>query len=293
MQAGWARSRHDDVSTAALPTKKLSGRKNFPLRFAERSRPTSAIANTLPIVDKTAVFRSKCARSSRDAAGRLAVAICRLALIGAAAGSALHAIEAPLAAAESAPAPVAEPLRSAFVLVVGALIVGGLIAAVLLKLLWRNRPPRTTSAAEKRVVASRISDAAAGLPAPEEMQSWPPFKLRAVVAALAEVDGFRVQMTAGGRRADMALTPRNADKPAILVSCHASSEPATPETVAGLTGAMVADQVAVGWLVAPAGFTKEAVAAAEQAKLVVIDAEALLVQLRDLPAVLQQKVLSD
>jgi len=203
----------------------------------------------------------------------------------------------PAAAPAAAPAPSAPPSRlaalaefisSARALILLAIVLGAAIAGFLWWFLWhRNEAPA------KPAIAQRISDAASGLPSPGEQTAWPKEKLCAIVAGLAESDGFVVDDRAAAGDADLALKRAGEAQPRVLVCCAAGANGIVPaKRVRELLATLTAEGVATGWFVAPAGFTPDAKTFAEQNEILLMDGERLLAQLRELPPLILSRVLS-
>ena len=213
----------------------------------------------------------------------------------------------PAAAAESetkspdeVPAPLPPPppgvvssLGKASAIVFGGIAAGLLLAAVGWWFIWRER--RAVQKGDHRAatgLAERISDAASGLPSVAEMAGWPKGKLRAVVAGLAEADGYGVTTRPVGGEADIELTRPRAAKPSVLVVCIAGDAGiVSARRVRELLGTMTAEGMDEGRVVSTVGFAKDAVEFARQHKILLIDNTRLLEELRALPPLLQSKVL--
>ncbi|MBI4623488.1 MAG: restriction endonuclease [Verrucomicrobia bacterium] len=193
-------------------------------------------------------------------------------------------------AAKSVASPgVTASLRSARRLIMGAVGIGVLIAAYFFWLLWRKRAPRPATATTS--MADRISNAAGGLPTPAEIAAWPREKVRAIVAGLAETDGYVVDNRSESD-ADLALKRPGETRARVLIVCAAGTSGVVPaKRVRELFGTMTAEGVEVGWWVAPAGFSADARAFADEHGLLLLDAERLLAQLGSLPPLLLPKVL--
>ncbi len=209
----------------------------------------------------------------------------------------------PEAGAETASAPATQPqathdtgvtasLTSAFSLVMGAIVLGLALAGLAWWLLWRKSQP---TAADPRVtsVAERISDAASGLPAPNEIANWSREKLVAVITGLAELDDHLVTMRGGGGDGDLALTRKGDEKPSIIVFCQpGDAGSASVKRVRELFGTITIESVERGWFVAPMGFSHEAKEFARERQIVLMDAEDLVGQMRAAPPILLQKILA-
>ena len=188
-------------------------------------------------------------------------------------------------------AAVAAGLQAAGRVVTNAFALGALITVVLFWLVWRNwagkRPPPP-----KFSMASRISDAASGLPTHEELTAWPKEKICALIAALAESEGYAAVVQPPGGDKDVVLKRAGEARPRVLVCCVPARAGIVPaKRVRELFGTLTAEGVEVGWFVAPAGFASEALTYAGQNNIILFDAERLLAQLRDLPPLVLPKVL--
>lgn len=169
-------------------------------------------------------------------------------------------------------------------------IIGGLVlAGIMLWLLWRNRPARPSG--PRAPMASRIGDAASGLPSGAELRQWPVEKVRTLAAALAEAENYVVAVRAGGSDPDLALVRRGESQPRVLVACAAGG-PIGPKRMRELVGALAVENVAMGWFVSPGGFSAEARSYAKQNNIQMIDVDALLSLLRDLPPLALPKVIA-
>jgi hypothetical protein len=183
-------------------------------------------------------------------------------------------------------------LTSAFSLVMGAIVLGLALAGVAWWLLWRKGQP---NAADPRgsSVAERISDAASGLPAPNEIANWSREKLVAVITGLAELDDHLVSPRGGGGDGDLTLTRKGDDKPSIIVFCQpGDAGSASVKRVRELFGTITIENVERGWFVAPMGFSHEAKEFARERQIVLIDAEDMLSQMRAAPPILLQKIVA-
>lgn len=209
----------------------------------------------------------------------------------------------PVAVVEPPPAPAPEKpqeiahagaasLTKSFPLVMGAIGGGLALAGIAWWLLWKARMPRNVNV-PKFKMSDRIADAASGLPPPAEMMRWPREKLRAVVASLAEANGYQVKTREGGGDGDLALYARGSDRPEIIVCCQpGSNAAAASKRTKELFGIITVEDVKKGWLVAPSGFTDEAHQFVRNRPIVLIDSEHLLAQLRDLPPISLDKIIA-
>lgn len=205
----------------------------------------------------------------------------------------------PAPVAPAAPAPekksgmsrieaIKDSMQSAGWVLTAGMAAGIALAALMLWWLWRARGFR--SMGPLRPMSGRIGDAASGVPSPVELRDWSVEKVRALTAVLAETEGHVVTRLAGNP--DFALARPGEKKPRVLVSCVSGhGGPVTPKRMRELMGAMTLESVGIGWFVSPAGFTAEARAYAAQHGIQLIESEALLTMLRDLPPLILPKVL--
>lgn len=176
-------------------------------------------------------------------------------------------------------------------LVIAAVSAGGLLVALALWWLWRSGSSRAAPA-RSFAMSERIADAAGGLPSAATLAAWPREKLAAVIAGLAESDGYLALKRPPGGDADLVLS-RSADaKPAVLVVCVAGQGIVPAKRVRELFASMTVEGVGAGWVVAPGGFAGDAVGFAADNGIALIDASRLQAQLRDLSPLLLQKVLT-
>jgi hypothetical protein len=182
-------------------------------------------------------------------------------------------------------------LTSAFSLVMGAIVLGLALAGLAWWLLWRKSQP-TAADPHATSVAERISDAASGLPAPNEIANWSREKLVAVITGLAELDDHLVSPRGGGGDGDLALTRKGDEKPSIIVFCQpGDAGSASVKRVRELFGTITIENVERGWFVAPMGFSHEAKEFARERQIVLMDAEDLVGQMRAAPPILLRKIL--
>lgn len=181
-------------------------------------------------------------------------------------------------------------LRSAEALIGVALVCGGVIAVVLVWLLWRDwvrrHPDRASTHAE------RISTAASGVPTLPDTLTWSKQQVCAVTILLAEVEGFEAAaVPGGGRGKDLLLTRRGEMLASVAVGCSpARAGIVTAKSLRKLQSAIEAEGIQFGWYVAPAGFSNDALAYAAQQKLVLIDGAHLLARLHDWPHFMLMKL---
>jgi hypothetical protein len=141
--------------------------------------------------------------------------------------------------------------------------------------------------------SSRIAEAASGVPPSAEIVAWPRNKLRGVAAAVAESEGYAVEIRPEGGAADLAFARMGDASARVLVCC-------LPGEAGAVSGKRMRDFLAAiqregatgGWYVAPAGFAGEAQAQAERHGIVQVDGRALIVLLGNLPPLVLPKVLA-
>lgn len=166
-------------------------------------------------------------------------------------------------------------------LIISGLGAGVVIMLLLLWLLWRKWSVPQPTLPEMR---NRISDAALGLPALAEVHAWTQKKVCAVAAGVAAADGFLVDTYKLGDNADLELRHPGDKRPAILVLAVGGGEgPLRLARLRDFTAEMESFKVREGWVLAPAGFDAEAVAYGHKRKLTLLNAEAILQRLRDMP----------
>ena len=168
---------------------------------------------------------------------------------------------------------------------------GTLFVVVMFWLVWRrwSAPPSPVPAA---ALSSRISDAAGGLPTQADLKTWTRQKVCAVVAGLAEADGYVAEIKPVGGDYDIALLRAGETKPRIVVCCSpGTAGVVSAKPVRELFGTLAAVGVEVGWYVSPVSFASDARHYAAQNNLMLVDGERILGQLRDLPPLVLPKVL--
>jgi hypothetical protein len=194
-----------------------------------------------------------------------------------------------------APAEITSGLLTARWLIVAALIVGTLIAGAMLFVLWVvirkiNKPVALYRGSS---MASRISQAASGLPTHAEVCAWSKAILRHVTIRLAETEGYRAEEQPSGSDKELVLKRPGNPAPQIIVCCVPGSAGVIPtRRLREMVGILAADDVPAGWFIAPMGFSLDARAYAEQHNIRLIDGSRLLEQLSDLPSFALPSVLS-
>jgi restriction endonuclease Mrr len=161
---------------------------------------------------------------------------------------------------------------------------GGLVlAAALVWWVWRNRIAEATGTSarlDKLQSNVRLKD----LPSPAELQALPAERLRLLVAALFEANGYTATLRPGDPDIDVELRRRGHTKASVLVCCRpANAGLIGAKPVRELFGTLVASGVEAGWFVATGGFATEARAVAEERGIELIDGEGLIERLRQLP----------
>ncbi len=112
-----------------------------------------------------------------------------------------------------------------------------------------------------------------------------------VAAGLAEAEGFLAQLQPSDAEKDIVL--RKIDEVAaqgVVCCAGASAGVITLKRVRELVGLLTAEGAAFGWYVAPQGFTAEAHAYAAEHRIRLVDANRMLAQLHELPAVVLPKL---
>jgi hypothetical protein len=207
---------------------------------------------------------------------------------------------------EATPAPVAVPvvvappeitsgLSMARWLILAAIAVGTLLAGVMLFILWIVIRRINKPEALKRPLnmASRISQAASGLPSFAELRMWPKENLCHVMIRLAETEGYVAEEQPVGSDKDLVLKRPGNPMPEILVCCVTGNAGVIPtRRIREMVGMLAAEDVSMGWFIAPMGFSADAQAYAEQNNVRLIDASVLLNRLSDLPSFALPKVLA-
>ncbi len=200
-------------------------------------------------------------------------------------------------------APVAQPVAvpqsaataavsRAMWLAIGGVAIGLVLAGIGVWWVWRMRMP--APGPRNSQMAERISRAASGLPPVAEIAEWSGEKLRAVVGRLAASEGYDVKPRAGGSDGDLALRHGGQTAPSVIVSCQAGTYgPASAKRLRELFGIITVEGVKTGWFVSPAGFSREARDYADEHRIVLIDTEQLLAQMRSVPPIMLQKILAD
>jgi hypothetical protein len=194
-----------------------------------------------------------------------------------------------------APTEVTSALVTARWLVGGALVIGFLIAASMLFIVWLalrkiNKPVASTRVS---TMASRIDHAASGLPSHEEIVAWPKDVLCTVMSKLAETEGYVAEGQPSHSDKDLVLK-RPGDPAAEIVVCCATGNAGVIPTrkLREMVGMVAADDARGGWFIAPMGFSSDARTYAEQHNVRLIDATGLLERLSDLPTFALPKVLA-
>jgi hypothetical protein len=204
------------------------------------------------------------------------------------------AVEAPPAAPGDPAAKdhvLAAPLSSAGWLLTGGAAAGCGVAAFLFWLVWRRWS--SGSAAPGVSMSHRIAEAASGVPATAEFNSWSKKKLRGVAAAVAESEGYAVEVRPEGGGIDLAFARAGDAQSRVLVCCLPAEEGiVSGKRMREFVGDLRREGATGGWCVAPAGFASEAKAHAEPHGIVLVDGRALLSLLGNLPPLILPRVLA-
>jgi hypothetical protein len=200
----------------------------------------------------------------------------------------LHQFPAP-------PEQVTLGLATARWLVSAALVVGTVLAAVMLLVLWvvLRKINKPVALNRRSSMAWRIDHAASGLPSFAEIAAWPKDMLCKVTIRLAETEGFVAEEQPFGSDKDLVLKRPGNPAPEIIVCCVTGNAGVIPmRKMREMVGMLVAEDVQAGWFIAPMGFSIEARAYAEQNNIRHIDGAGLLEQLSNLPTFALPKVLA-
>jgi hypothetical protein len=193
------------------------------------------------------------------------------------------------------PAQVTLGLATARWLVSAALLVGTILAAAMLLVLWvvLRKINKPVALNRRSSMAWRIDHAASGLPSFAEIAAWPKDMLCKVTIRLAETEGFVAEEQPFGSDKDLILKRPGNPAPEILVCCVTGNAGVIPmRKMREMVGMLVAEDVQAGWFIAPMGFSVEARAYAEQNNIRHIDGAGLLEQLSNLPTFALPKVLA-
>lgn len=200
--------------------------------------------------------------------------------------------DAPASKLPPPPEDVKANLQSTRWMVLSALGVGVAIALVLLWLVWRNWG-RAVPVMREKTIAERIAEAASGLPTQAEIVAWPKERLRVVVARLAETQGYVAALQPASADKDIVLRHVDEAKPRVFVCCApGNAGVVSAKRLREFVGTLVVEGVLEGWFVSPHGFAVDARIYAEERTLLLVDAETLLNQLRDLPPLMLSRVLA-
>ncbi len=157
---------------------------------------------------------------------------------------------------------------------------GSFLAVVLLWFFWRKR---ATVVSDVTTAAQRVADAASGVPSVVDLAEWSHGRLRAVVGALAQTDGYQVVVRAGGSEGDLSLVRTSEERVSVIVMCAvAAAGPVSAKRLRELYGTITLEEVGTGWFVAVGGFSAEARVYAQEHGLSLIGKEGLREQLRAL-----------
>jgi hypothetical protein len=187
--------------------------------------------------------------------------------------------------------PAAEAVWTAGRVVIGAIVAGAVLVALLLWWLWRNRV--AAEGTSPLAMKARIDAAAGGLPTYAEMSGWTKQKLCAITAGLAESDDYAVEVRPADDDVDLALRKRGDLKPRVLVCCAPGADGVTgAKRLRELFGTMTAEGVDTGWFVSPAGFASEARQYAEAHRIILIANDTLHNLMREVPPVSLPRLLA-
>ena len=158
---------------------------------------------------------------------------------------------------------------------------GAVLVVVLLWFFWRKKTPAGTN---NSTAAERVADAASGLPSVVDMAEWTHPRVRAIVGAVAESEGYEVTVRAGGSEGDLGLARAGEEgRTSVIVACApASAGPVSAKRLRELFGTITIEGVGTGWYVGIAGFSSEAREYAQNHGLVLIGRDGLREQLRAL-----------
>ena len=133
------------------------------------------------------------------------------------------------------------------------LIASGALAALFLGwVLWRTRPNAVPSGRVPGRARARFGPD--GVPSLEEVVAWPQPRLRAVIAALAEADGYAVELLPSGGEHDLVLRRRGHPRIEVIVCCVPGAAGAVHgRRVGELDTAVGAAEAPAGWIVGAAG----------------------------------------
>ena len=157
---------------------------------------------------------------------------------------------------------------------------GSFLAVVLLWFFWRTR---ATAAGRVSTAAERVADAASGGPSVVDVAEWSHGRLRAVVRAMAQTDGYQVAVRAGGSEGDLSLVRSGEDRVTVIVMCAVvRAGPVSAKRLRELSGTSTLEEVGTGWFVGLGGCSSEARIYAQEHGLSLIGVERLREQLRAL-----------
>lgn len=137
----------------------------------------------------------------------------------------------------------------------------------------------------RRMDAAAIAPSTEGrVPTPAQLAVWPYERLRDVVAALFEFEGWRVQLRAREGGGALALRRGADERPRVLVGIQpADVGLAGAPQIRNLFAAVVAEGIETAWYVSPGGFAPAAREFAAEHGIVLIGGEDLLERLTPLP----------
>lgn len=180
-------------------------------------------------------------------------------------------------------------LRSAEDLVEVAFIAGLLASGLMAWMLWRTRVPPPPVRIQNH--ARRIAEASSGLPTVQEVMAWNKEQLCFGAVLLGEAEGYEAELTRGSPDKDVLFSRHGDVRPGVVVCCAPGrSGTVTAKNVRSLVGTVAAEQAQTGWYLAPAGFSEDARDFAARNNILLMDAEGLIVRMRDMPPILLPKL---
>ncbi len=169
---------------------------------------------------------------------------------------------------------------------------GLLLAIVLVWWVWRSRGAQfaeNPARADKLQSNVRLRD----VPSGGELRALPVERLRLLVAALFETNGYHATLCADNADVDLELRRRGHTKANVLVCCRPAGPAAIgAKPVREFFAALVASGVETGWFVSAGEFAADARTVAEERGIELIDGEGLIERLRQLPQADLSQVLS-
>jgi restriction system protein len=122
------------------------------------------------------------------------------------------------------------------------------------------------------------------LPSLAELQALPTDRLRLLIAALFESNGYTATLRTGDADVDLELRRRGHTKANVLVCCRSAGPvPMGAKPVREFFGSLVASGVEAGWVITTGEFAADARTVADERGIELIDGEGVLDRLRQLP----------